>query len=210
MKTSEAVSRRVAQWATLVLTVLLVVTGCGHSPGTRSGAFLRPVFGSMLTDRNFVSPGERFAIMLAPLSPASPAAVRIRSVQLTGSGIGSVMKVLSISAGPEQPARTATPETTYVTDPPVFRYAHRCSVQRLLPIDGLVLHQGQTAHVYVVLQAERTGELRNTGYTVTYEVNGSTYTQSLPVGYTTWVRDGVPPRAPHPQERACLARTHRL
>jgi hypothetical protein len=164
----------------------------------------------MMTDRNFVSPGERFALMLVPLSPVSPAVVRIRSVQLTGTGIGSVVKVVSIQAGPEQPARTVTPETTYVTDPPVFDYGHRCSVQRLVPIDGLVLHLGQAARVYVVLQAKQTGEFHNTGYHVTYEVNGTTYTQDLPVGYTTWVKDGVPPRAPHPQERRCLSLTHRL
>lgn len=209
MTTPVGVSRRMARRVALVMPLLLV-GGCGSSSTVRPGAFIRPVYGSVMTDRNFLSPGERFAIMLVPLSLASPAVVRIRSVQLTGTGVGSVVKVVSIQAAPEQPARTATPETTYVTDPPVFDYRHHCLVQRLEPIDGLVLHRGQAVHVYVVLEAEQVGELHNTGYLVTYEANGSTYTQSLPVGYTTWVKDGVPPRAPHPEERPCLSRTHRL
>jgi hypothetical protein len=163
-----------------------------------------------LVDRNYVPPGQRFAIMLVPLSTLSDTPVRLESVWLTGSGIGSVIKVVSMSLAPEQPSGHAVPETTYLSDPPVWNFEHRCLVQRLEPFHGVVLHKGQVVRVYVVLKARQRGKFDNTGYHVTYQAKGTTYTQDLDVGYTTWVRHGVPRRTPHPSERSCFSLTHRL
>jgi hypothetical protein len=196
----------------MLLLAVSAVPGCTtHSSAgiPRAGSFLRPTYGSMLTDRNPVPPGQRFAIMLVPVTSQSARPVELQTVRLTGTGIGTVAKVVSVSAGPDVPGH-ATPTTTFVTDPPVFLFEGHCLVQRLEPFDHLVVHQGQDVRLYVVLQATQPGRLRTTGYQLTYTVNGTTYTQDLPVGYTTWVRKGVPPRAPHPQERACLSHSHLL
>jgi hypothetical protein len=205
------VTNGIVRWgagAAMLIAVGALTTACAS---THSASFLTPTSHTMLTDRNPVPPGQRFAIMLAPVVSGTATPITLQSVHLTGAGVGSVVRVISVSAGPDRPPGQATPEGTFDSEPPVWHVdGQRCIVQRLEPLHGLVLQHAQEVRLYVVLQALRPGRLQNTGYQVTYTVNGTTYTQDIPVGYTTWVRAGVSPRKPEPPERACISHSHLL
>jgi hypothetical protein len=130
--------------------------------------------------------------------------------QLSGRGVGSVIRVEKFEAVPERGGRQAFPDGVFTTDPPVFNLLGACHSPVLLPLRGFTLHQDSRMRVWVVIRAVAPGSFNIPTEEVLYEQDGALFQQSVPIGYEG--RVSVHAKVPHIDkgERPCLAQTELL
>ena len=132
----------------------------------------------------------------------------LRSVHLSGSGLGTTVRAIEIEAAPELPGIHAIPGGAYRTDPPVWRDPQgACHSAVLRPLEGFSLAAGGEMRVWVVLETLAPGAFLIRSHTVSYSQGGLDYEQVLPIGYRGEVERGADPPRLDRTERPCLART---
>jgi hypothetical protein len=166
------------------MIVTLLAPACGRSQGLRDGNSLASN-GGLYSILRGVPVGEEWATMNATLHNTSPSPLTLRRVSVTGPGVGSVIKFILMRVGPLVPVTdpsTYTSGGVFRTYPPAQERQGKCSVQKLVPVDGYVLQPDAAARVLLLTQAASPGSFMFRGVTVEYEQSGQTMTELVDFG----------------------------
>jgi hypothetical protein len=202
----------------VVLALLLVVAaGCGlgaggddgqPASGDAFGPWLQKLDASVATLR----PHQRFGLFFGDFKNKTSQPVTITGSPITGTGLGSVVRVVSVQAAPLNTAKTAMAGAIYVTDPPVSESALApggCAVADLHPVSGLVVKPGQEFRFFYVVETLAPGRWQLVPH-IRYTRAGKTYEESSPYYHTGEVATGGRSVVITPEERRCLSKTKRL
>ena len=135
----------------------------------------------------------------------------ISGFEVSGAGVGSVVRVRHIAIVPWGKGGNGLPDTIYQTYPPAGTLPGRgCVRQTLLPVSGYVLQPRAKARALVLIRVERPGRLNFHTNSVSYSSGGHNYTQKIDRGIEL---RAVSHGKPHPissDERTCLSITRAL
>jgi hypothetical protein len=188
-----------------------MAAGCGH--GTAIGHSLLSGGQFSVTFSRPVPVGQEFALQFTDLSNTSESAVVLKSVRISGRGVGTVAAVEHIAIVPWAKGNggNALADTIYQTYPPAgtVRRGH-CVRETPLPVRGYVLRPHAIARALVLIRLVRPGRLTFTTNTIRYGSDGHEYTQTLDRGVNLRVVAHGKPHAISGDERQCLALTKAL
>jgi hypothetical protein len=205
-------------YASLVV-VLTVLMACGSSQPDSGKA---PATGAALEQASRVGVstdpvpvGEEWVLQVAYLHNITSSRIHIRSISLSGSGLGSVVELVGMRLAP-LPANgrgyAFTPAGVFKTYPPVWRFGEKepCHVQRLVPVRGAVLGPDEEARVMDLVKAVAPGNFSITGHRVAYSVKGGSYVQVVPVGQDGVVAPSAGRLKLFPNEQSCIQKSRML
>jgi hypothetical protein len=192
------------------LLVAATTASCGN--GSSGHALLSGgIFN--VTFSNPVPVGQEFALQFADLKNTSDSAIVLRSVRISGPGVGTVARVRHVAIVPyvNGDVGDALDDGIYQTYPPADTLeSGRCVRETPLPVAGYVLRPHHIARALVLIRMVRPGRLNFTTNTITYTSGGHGYTQTLDRGVNLRV---VAHGKPHPlsgYEKKCLSLTKAL
>jgi hypothetical protein len=141
---------------------------------------------ALITGNKPIRPGFEFGLLDDFLENSSRSTLVIDSVDLSGPGIGRVVRPVEVAMAPLRYGHhryeyNATPESFYYTDPPVIFSFHRCHRQALFRLRGFRMTPGSQARLWIVLRTLRPGRWVIPARVVYYTINGVRYRQSEPV-----------------------------
>ena len=178
----------------VALALLLAdASGCGlgvsgddgqPTAGAVFGPWLQKFDASVATLR----PHQRFGLFFGDFKNKTSQSVTITGSPITGKGLGSVVRVVSVQAAPLNTPKTAMAGAIYVTDPPVSESAEApggCAVADLHPASGLVVKPGQEFRFLYVVETLAPGHWTLVPH-IRYTRAGKTYEEPTP--YYTRVR----------------------
>ena len=191
----------------VVLLVLPCSSACDPS-GIRTGSAIGRLYGTVVGGAEPLPPHARIGELMLYVHNVSDQPIVLRSVHLSGSGLGTTVRAIEIEAAPELPGIHAIPGGAYRTDPPVWRDPQgACHSAVLRPLEGFSLAAGGEMRVWVVLETLAPGAFFIRSHTVSYSQGGLDYEQVLPIGYRGEVERGADPPRLDRTERPCLHRT---
>jgi hypothetical protein len=112
--------------------------------------------------------GEQFIYMMLDLHNVTPDPITIESIELRGTGLGTVLRATRMMLAPFPSRPSSRPDSTpgglYKVYPPVWKWrGGPCIAQRLVPVRGYALRAGAEARVLIVFQAASLGRFNITG-----------------------------------------------
>jgi hypothetical protein len=187
------------------------LAGCGttHTP---PGTALASEGGDISLGDKPIRPGTELGLLDVALYNDTASPLTIRSVIVRGEGIGTVVKVVEIRIAPAHSTKdnrvdvNTVTGAAYGTNPPVNYYT-RCHKQILKPVSGFVLDPNGTAHLWVVIRAERPGKYNIPAHVVTYTDKGVLYRQRLTLSVYGSVADNASRATLSPGEARCIKAT---
>lgn len=140
--------------------------------------------------------GQELVFFVNAVRNGSDRPIKIESIELEGSGIGTVAEVVRIEVGPW----SGVPYLLTRTYPPSFR----CKVQALAPFSGRVVPPGEHLRIAVWLRAASPGVVRVRGHRVVYEQSGLRFHQTDADGYRFRVAEDASPQLLDEPIRDCI------
>jgi len=187
----------------VALALVALVLGSCSMGGPRHGSAFRQIYGSTGGFAT-LAPEARIGDLGSHIENVTGEPVTLERVSLVGSGVGRVIRAVSIKLAPVLSGIHAIPGGGYVTNPPVWENEGVCHWALLEPVSGFVIEPGQTVRLWVVFEGVSPGTYHTTGQAVTYMQGGAEYVQVMPVGYEGTVSADAMPLRPYKLERPCL------
>jgi hypothetical protein len=186
----------------------LLAPGCGKERGALAGN------GGFVAVMDDVPIGEQWATMNASLLNTSGEALTILKLEVSGPGVGTVVRVLETKIAPiprDGNSLAVTSGGIWRTLPPVEQRGTRCAAQTLRPVDGFVLQPGRVVRALLLMEAESVGAFSFKGVRVTYEREGEAVTELVDFGQQGSVTaEGMPTPPLAGDELACAQLTRVL
>jgi hypothetical protein len=177
-------------WFTAVVCLGALAAGCSSSPGAAPPGTFEYIYGTGIGPL-ITRPGWEYGYLFGDADNTSRATLTVKSVSLSGPGVGSVIALADVKLAPVGPAGIS--QGNYLEDPPVTSLSPSgCHKQLLLPVRGYRLRPGQAFRLWVVVRALKPGKWRIPRQTVTFSEDGTTYHQGFPIYYWGTVKTHAP------------------
>jgi hypothetical protein len=156
-------------------------TSCGSTGVQTGSALVEPV--PTHDDVKPMIPGHELGILDVDVDNVSGSMVMVSSVGITGTGVGSVIRVVEVRMAPLRIGRhhyvDATPGGLYETDPPVF-LGKTCHKQTVFPVHGFRMPPGTQSRLWIVVRFMHPGKWVIPAPVIYYSTDGNSYKQSIP------------------------------
>ena len=171
--------------AIAAMAIALAAAGCAGGGVQAGSAFQYP---PTQTGVKPIRPGFETGLLDLFLENTSNSTLVLDSVGLSGPGMGTVMRPVTVEIAPQRfgrhtyiPEQNFVPEGLYTVTPPVVFLGNRCEKQTLVSVKGFRMTPGSQARVWIVLRAMRPGKWVIPFHVIYYTVAGVRYREAVPL-----------------------------
>ena len=163
---------------------IVILAACGEDGRVNPGDSLAGNGGlyAILPD---VPVGQEWVTMNANLVNTSENPLTVRSVSVSGPGVGEVIEIFGTDLGPVPDDDDSLNYTTggiFRTYPPAQGFDGGCHVQALVPVAGYVLKPGAQARILLLTRAVAPGRYSFGGVQVLYSRSGALWSETVDFG----------------------------